>query len=80
MQAAKALEDTRQQNVTLAQQNVSMQESIDEARTHVVIVRSGDYAAAKDVFDDLLRRQEAVLAKVGPAVMLQSLRQEADKV
>lgn len=66
--------------MSLAQQNIRMQESIDEARTHVAIVRSGDYVAAKDVFDDLYRRQEAVCAKLGPAVLLQSLRQEADKV
>ena len=62
------------------QQNLDMQSAIEEARTHVAIVRSGDYATTKTLFDDLYKRQEDVLAKMGPTVMLGRLRAETDKV
>lgn len=77
--AARALADIKSRNAAIAQQNLDMQSAIDEVRTHVAIVRSGDYATMKTLFDDLYKRQEDVLAKMGPMVMLGRLRAETDQ-
>jgi hypothetical protein len=39
---------------------MAMQGSLEEARNHVAIVRSSEYAAAKDKFDELLQSQRQV--------------------
>jgi len=79
-QAARALAEIQRQNVALAQDNLSMQGSIDEARNHVAIVRSSEYAGAKSAFDDLYRRHEAVVAKLSPFTILQQMRAKTDKL
>lgn len=54
--------------------------SIDEARGHVAIVRSGEYAAMRSLFEDLFNRQKAIITKMGPDALLARLRQEVDEV
>ncbi|KXZ47780.1 hypothetical protein GPECTOR_33g662 [Gonium pectorale] len=77
--AARALEDVRRQNRSVATANVALGRSIEEARGHVAIVRSGEYAAMRALFEELYARQEAVIAKMGPGVLLAKVREEADK-
>ncbi|GIL80053.1 hypothetical protein Vretimale_12873 [Volvox reticuliferus] len=77
--AARALEDVRRQNRAAAEDNQALARAIEEARGHVAIVRSGDYAAMRALFEELYKRQEAVLAKMGTNKLLERLRQEADK-
>ncbi|EFJ47567.1 hypothetical protein VOLCADRAFT_105049 [Volvox carteri f. nagariensis] len=77
--AARALEDVRRQNCTAAEDNLALARSIEEARGHVAIVRSGEYAAMRALFEGLYSRQEAVVAKMGTAKLLARLREEADK-
>ncbi|KAG2436037.1 hypothetical protein HYH02_011749 [Chlamydomonas schloesseri] len=78
--AARALEDVRRQNKQLAASNLSLSRSIDEARGHVAIVRSGEYAAMRSLFEELFGRQKAVILKMGPDVLLARLRAEADQL
>ncbi len=79
-QAAQAIEEIQRQNVALAQDNLSMQGSIEEARNHVAIVRSSEYASVKGQFDELFARQEAVLAKLSPHILLGKLRERVEQV
>ena len=46
----------------------------------MAIVRSSEYASAKLPFDDLYRRQEAVMAKLEPRGLQNRLRAAVDKV
>lgn len=78
-QAGQAIEEVRRQNLALAQESLAMQGDIDEARNHVAVVRSSEYADVRTRFDDLYRRQEAVLAKLSPVVLLQKLKDKADE-
>lgn len=57
-----------------------MQDAIDEARNHVAVVRSSEFASVKSHFDELLQRQDAALAKLSPAVVYAKLKDEVDKV
>ncbi|KAG2426228.1 hypothetical protein HXX76_013207 [Chlamydomonas incerta] len=77
--AARALEDVRRQNKQLAASNLSLSRSIDEARGHVAIVRSGEYAAMRSMFEDLFNRQRAIIMKMGPDVLMSRLRNEAEE-
>ncbi|KAG1663697.1 hypothetical protein FOA52_013265 [Chlamydomonas sp. UWO 241] len=80
LQVATTTEEIHRQNVALAQDNLLMQGSIDEARNHVAIVRSSEYASAKATFDELYARQEAVLKKLNPILLIQKLHDEADRL
>ncbi|GFR49730.1 hypothetical protein Agub_g11887 [Astrephomene gubernaculifera] len=77
--AARALEDVRRANRSAATANLALARSIEEARGHVAIVRSGEYAAMRALFEELYGRQEAVVAKIGPAAVLARVRQEAEQ-
>ncbi|GLI71246.1 hypothetical protein VaNZ11_016371 [Volvox africanus] len=77
--AARALEDVRRQNRAAAEDNRALARAIEEARGHVAIVRSGDYATTRALFEELYKRQDAVLAKMGTTKLLERLRQESDK-
>ncbi|GLC42986.1 hypothetical protein PLESTB_000279400 [Pleodorina starrii] len=77
--AARTLDDVRLQNRSLAESNLALSRSIEEARGHVAIVRSGEYAATRAAFEGLHGRQEAVVTKMGPSKLLGRLREEADK-
>ncbi|GAX86238.1 hypothetical protein CEUSTIGMA_g13651.t1 [Chlamydomonas eustigma] len=79
-QAAQALEEMQRQNVSLAQENLSMQGDIEEARNHVAIVRSSEYAAVKGRFDDLYQRHQSVLAKLSPEVVITQIQQKVDQL
>lgn len=79
-QAARALEDVRLRNRASAEENLHLARSIEEARGLLNIVRSSDYASIQALFKSLHSRQEAVMAKMGPTIMLARLREEADKV
>lgn len=57
-----------------------MQAAIDEAKTHVAIVKSSEYAATKDIFDDLVKRQHMVMAKLNPSILLDKLHEAVEQV
>ncbi|KAG2497505.1 hypothetical protein HYH03_004657 [Edaphochlamys debaryana] len=79
-QAARALEDVRRANASAAASNLALARSIEEARGHVAIVRSGEYAAMAALFEGLYGRQQAAVARAGPEVLLQRVREEVDKL
>jgi len=78
--AARALAEVRAQNVALARDNLAMQGTIEEARNHVAIVKSSEYAGAKAAFEELVARQAAVLAAAAPNVLLGALVADTDKL
>jgi ESCRT-I complex subunit VPS37 len=56
------------------------QGNIDEAKNHVAIVRSSEFASAKALFDELFARQEAVLAKLSPGCYVPKLAAKSEQV
>jgi hypothetical protein len=80
LQAARALSDIQQRNRTLAQENLNMQEEIEQARNHLAVVKSSEFAAAKATFSELQARQAAVLDTCGPAVIMSTLCRDVEKV
>jgi len=66
--------------MALARENIAMQSTLEEARNHVAIVRSSEYAAAKGVFDELLQSQRQVCACLAPAVLLDKLHAAVNEV
>jgi hypothetical protein len=78
-QGGRAIAEIRAQNLALAEANLEMQRSIEEARNHVAIVRSSEYADVKRKFDELAARQEAVMEKVSPALLLRQIKSSADE-
>lgn len=79
-QAAKALSDIRAQNVALAEASMATQRAIEEAKTHVAIVRGGEYAAMRNQFDELYGRQQALVDKVGPEIIMRRFKEELQQV
>ena len=51
-----------------------------QARNHVAIVRSSEYATVKATFDELYKRQEAALARVSLTSIMQHVQSKAEKV
>ncbi|KAF5827571.1 hypothetical protein DUNSADRAFT_423 [Dunaliella salina] len=80
MQAARALDDVQSQNLAVAQENIAMQGALEEARNHVAIVKSSEYAAAKSIFDELLQSQRQVCACLAPSVLLDKLHAAVNEV
>ena len=78
-QGGRAMEEIRSRNLALAEENLEMQRSIEEAKNHVAIVRSSEYADVKQRFDELVARQEAVMDKVSPSLMQKELKARADE-
>lgn len=52
-QGGRAVEEIKSRNLALAEENLDMQRSIEEARNHVAIVRSSEYADVRRRFDNL---------------------------
>lgn len=77
MQSLEALHD---KNASLASSNLELESTITQARGHVAIVRSSDYASARSLFDGLYARHQAVLTKLSPDVLLGQMRAEAQEV
>ncbi|KAK9803637.1 hypothetical protein WJX72_007678 [[Myrmecia] bisecta] len=63
----------RRQTAELAAANLAKEGTIAELRNQIAIIRSSEYAAAKEAFDDRLRRQQAVLAKLQPEALIAKL-------
>jgi hypothetical protein len=70
----------KRQNVSLAQENLSMHGDIEEAKNHVAIVRSSEYATVKARFDDLYHRHQSVLARLSPEVVITQIQHKVDQV
>jgi ESCRT-I complex subunit VPS37 len=54
----------------LAAANLAKSEEQGEIRNQMAIIRSGEYAPAKAAFDDNWARQQAVLSKMSPEVLI----------
>ncbi|KAI7840271.1 hypothetical protein COHA_006053 [Chlorella ohadii] len=63
----------------LAAANLSKSEEQAEIRNQMAIIRSGEYAPAKAAFDDKWARQQAVLAKLSPDVLVHRLQDAAQE-
>lgn len=59
--------------VDMANHNLEKEQLISEVKNHIAIVRSSEYAAAKEQFDSRLQRQSAALAKLKPEVLIAKL-------
>lgn len=59
--------------VDMASSNLEKEQLISEVKNHIAIVRSSEYAAAKEQFDSRLQRQSAALAKLKPEVLISKL-------
>ncbi|MEW5309358.1 MAG: hypothetical protein WDW38_001252 [Sanguina aurantia] len=79
-QAVQSLEALHDKNASLAASNLELGSTITQARGHVAIVRSSDYASARSLFDGLYARHQAVLTQLSPAVLLGQMRAEAQEV
>eukprot|EP00884_Botryococcus_braunii_P002496 jgi/Botrbrau1/12247/Bobra.0361s0010.1 len=60
-------------NLSLAQANLAKEDVLRELRNQLAIIRSSDYAAAKEAFDEKYARQQGVLAKLRPDKLLDTL-------
>ena len=54
--------------------------ALTQARNHVAIVRSSEYATVKAIFDDLYKRQEAALSRVSLDSIMRHVQAKAEKV
>lgn len=80
MQAVQGLEALHDKNAALASSNIELESTISQAKGHVAIVRSSDFASARSLFDGLYSRHQAVLTKLSPEVLLGQIRADAEEV
>lgn len=66
--------------MALAEASLATQRAIEEAKTHVAIVRGGEYASMRNQFDELYGRQQALVDKVGPEVIMRRFKEELQQV
>lgn len=63
----------------LAAANLAKSEEQGEIRNQMAIIRSGEYAPAKAQFDDKWARQQVVLSKLNPEVLIRRLQDAAQE-
>mmetsp|Transcript_9159 Transcript_9159/g.26252 ORF Transcript_9159/g.26252 Transcript_9159/m.26252 type:complete len:326 (+) Transcript_9159:233-1210(+) len=73
LNAEAVLAEQQKRNAALAQRNLDMEAKFVEAKNHIAIVRSSEYSAAKQAFDDRVNRQAAAVKTLQPSLFLQAL-------
>jgi ESCRT-I complex subunit VPS37 len=66
----QGVEALKAANRELAAANLAAGEEQVDKRNQMAIIRSSEYAPAKAAFDTKWRRQQAVLAKLSPEVLM----------
>jgi ESCRT-I complex subunit VPS37 len=66
----QALERLREESRELATANLARGEEQADIRNQQAIIRSSEYAPAKAAFDEKWGRQQGVLAKLSPEVLM----------
>lgn len=64
-------------NMDLAQANLEREGEVGEIKNQIAIIRSSEYAAAKEAFDVAYTRQEAILQKIKPQALIEALGEKA---
>ncbi|DBA73104.1 TPA: hypothetical protein ACH3X2_010043 [Trebouxia sp. C0005] len=71
--ATQVQDSVRKSIIDMANSNLEKEQLISEVKNHIAIVRSSEYAAAKEQFDSRLQRQSAALTKLKPDVLIAKL-------
>ncbi|CAK0784324.1 hypothetical protein CVIRNUC_007528 [Coccomyxa viridis] len=69
----------RKGNADMAMATIEKEKLLQELRNQIAIIRSSEYAAAKEGFDQKYKRQQAVLRPLQPSVLIESLSKAAAK-
>ncbi|BDA45046.1 probable vacuolar protein sorting-associated protein 37A at C-terminar half [Coccomyxa sp. Obi] len=67
----------RSGNLELARQNLEKESTLAELRNQIAIIRSSEYAAVKESFDEQYKRQQAVIQPLQPAALIAALERAA---
>lgn len=73
----KVLEQLREGNRQLAQDNLAQESVLAELRNQIAIIRSSEYAVVRENFDGKHARQKAVLGKLQPQALIEALASQA---
>uniref|UniRef100_A0A061S1I7 ESCRT-I complex subunit VPS37 n=1 Tax=Tetraselmis sp. GSL018 TaxID=582737 RepID=A0A061S1I7_9CHLO len=71
--AGTALEERAARNAQLAQENLDMESKFVEFKNHIAIVRSSEYGATKQAFDERVARLSEAAAALKPDKFLEAL-------
>lgn len=77
---ALTLQQIRTSNRQLAQDNLSKQDAINEAKNQLAIVKSSEYSLAKQQFDALYARHQKVMSKLGSGAFKERLENAVSEV
>eukprot|EP00193_Tetraselmis_chui_P007686 CAMPEP_0177765840 /NCGR_PEP_ID=MMETSP0491_2-20121128/8201_1 /TAXON_ID=63592 /ORGANISM="Tetraselmis chuii, Strain PLY429" /LENGTH=310 /DNA_ID=CAMNT_0019282205 /DNA_START=334 /DNA_END=1263 /DNA_ORIENTATION=+ len=76
LDTGKVIAEAKQQNVKLAQRNLEMETKFREVKNQIAIVRSSEYGATKQAFDDRAARQAKVAEELQPEKLIRALEEK----